>query len=381
MSETKHIDFVMETIEQGGGPRNIYTLSYLLNSENLSSRVLSFFDVTKVPIKSVKRKVESISSRGALLSFPKGLTSHLNLLFSGYGRVDPPSNLAFKFAQQILEPASLEHQCVNSDVLVATAWKTVNPLIAFSRKFSKKLCYFVQADEATFSLKNRYSKLAESTYYKEIPSFTQSRVLVDKFMDKYDVKLHYIGLGIDHNVFAPTEKEWKKTIFTIARFEHFKGFDTFVKAINYLWKIRKDFNIVIAGQETALQIEPIEFPFEFVGWIVDDIQLAKYYSGSIFVNTGRDEALPMPPLEAMACGSFNVSTNLPGIREYAVSGSNCILTEVDDYKGIAEAISLLLDNSSMRESISKEAIRTANYYNWEDTLNRLKSFFKTELGI
>lgn len=367
----------METLENGGGPRNIYTLSSLLKSNGFSSKIINLFDVRIVPGRIFKTKTSRINTFGAECIYPGRLTSVSNLLLSGYGRVDPYCNLAFSLAQKFIEPRTLRLQSLSSDALIATSWRTVRPMITVSEETGKRAFYFVQADEATFSRKERYSTLAKNTYFERLSMFTHSKVLVEKFREKYGIDLEYIGYGINTHDFVPGKVSFKKQIFTIARFEHFKGFDTFVRAINLLYTQRNDFEVVIAGSEVAVRQQDIRFPYKFLGWISRDSDLAEQYRNSIFVNTGRDEALPMPPLEAMACGSAVVATDLPGIREYAQDGVNCFLVPVDAVRDIASIISMLLDSESQRSIVSSGGIETASRYNWDVAVKKLIAFIKS----
>ena len=78
-----------------------------------------------------------------------------------------------------------------------------------------------------------------------------------------------------------------------------------------------------------------------IGWISNDNILAKFYSRSIFVNSGINEALPMPPLEAMACKSAVITSSIPGSKEFVIEGSNCLSFAPDSVDGLIENINIL----------------------------------------
>lgn len=372
----KKIDFVLETLERGGGPRNIYMFSKNLNENGYSSKIMNLFNLSAIPLKAYKKRYSSIDTFGVPVATPGRSLSLFNIAMTGY-IFNSPLPVGFSLAQEYTEPRALKRLAKESDVLIATLWRTVRPVQKFSIKRGKKMFYFVQADEATFSHKTRYSTLAQKTYDLRIPMFTHSRVLVDRFKAKYKVDLEYVGFGINGAQFSPIDFEPSKRIFTVARSGAHKGFGTFVHAINRLWEKRQDFEVIIAGMEGALKDQEIKFPYKFVGWISSDAELASLYRNSIFVNTGKDEALPMPPLEAMSCGAAVVASDLPGIREYAEDGKNCILVPVDNADKFSEAINTLLDSESLRKDYRDAGIKTALQYDWKTATLRLIAFIES----
>jgi len=209
--------------------------------------------------------------------------------------------------------------------------------------------------------------------------FTQSAWLA-RFLDSnYPGKTYYVGMGINHDAFHPPETlKHKRKIVTVARWDTNKGFNIFVQAIKHLRKIRKDFEVVIIGEKQALDMWNIDFPYRFAGWISKDEELATYYQGTIFVNTGIHEALPMPPLEAMACGATLVMTNMEGAKEYTVDNQNCLLAPIGNAKAIAKRLNDALSDESLRESLARSAIQTAKRYSWDSVLSKFGAMVRKE---
>ena len=267
-----------------------------------------------------------------------------------------------------------------SDVYIATAWQTAIPTYLTAKRKRAPVLYFVQADERTFSPFPLYRKLAEKTYRLPIPKFTQSLWLKSHLEHLYGNEVQYIGIGIDSDVFRPRPVERDKIVFTICRSDPNKGFGVFARAMEALYSSRQDFRVVIAGEKRVTEGLNLKFPFTHVGWINDDNMLADLYARSIFVNTGLHEALPMPPLEAMASGSSVVASDIPGAAEYARDGENCLLTRLGDPKDVAEKIGRLLDSPDLREKLATEGVTTARSYTWEKTVQRLAMLINSVLS-
>lgn len=369
------IDFVTNAFS-GGGPRNIYTISSLLNDSGFSSSILSFNELS---YRNESNRI--VDQFGISIRKPSGKIDAVNRVLSISDNLSLPLLPMFLFQEYVTRVAALK-SFPSPDVYVSTFWQSVIPTDYVARKLVRPHLYFVQADETRFSANRIYKKMVEKTYRLDITKFTHSR-WVKEYLDKnFGGNTEFIGMGINHNVFKPQNLEKKPCIFTIARGGAEKGFDVFVKAMNELKKRGNDFKVIIAGNRKFIDSTNDKFGFEFEyenpGWIRDDGELAALYESCIFVNTGRFEALPMPPLEAMACGSSVVLTDMPGAREYAVDGKNSLLCEADNPICFAEKVEELLLSDSLRSSLGKEGIETASRYTWEEVKRRMINLLKDQ---
>jgi glycosyltransferase involved in cell wall biosynthesis len=370
------IRFVMDNDTMvGGGPRNIYTLSTLLSNSGYDSEVI-YFNRVEWPIRSYleqRGRYTTANYYGAQTRNPPKLFSYVNLFEKIISRRAPASIPSFIVGQEISKPLGLLTYREVPNVYVATAWQTADPTFRIARIRNIRSLYFAQAHEVDFSKDPVVKKYAAKTYSLPMVRFTQSKFLKSYLDEKYGGVTHYIGFGINHSSFYPKDQDKSPLVFTVAREDPNKGFDIFVKAINHLRKKRTDFEVLISGSKVALTRQAISFPFNYLGWIKNDEELATLYRKTIFVNTGIDEALPMPPLEAMACGSAVVITNMRGAMEYAEDGYNCLLCPIGDYVSISESIDRLLSSETLRSSISKNAVSTANKYRWETVLKKFEN--------
>ena len=361
----------------GGGPRNVYTLSKLLNESELESDILSFRSAQF--LNHIYNQSMDNNYFGAKRVEPNPLFSLIYPITSIGGNVNKLLYPVFTLNQFILNPLILLAYPKPS-LYVATNWQSFTPTYLLSRKYNIPMMHFVQGDETEFSNNKLYKKLVINTYINGIQKFTHSKWLVETFQNKYGIELFNIGFGIDHNKFYPRKFSSDKIIFTIARGELTKGFSVFVRAVSRLWKIRQDFKVIIAGYVNVVKGESIDFPFEFLGWIHNDELLADLYSRSIFVNTGLNEALPMPPLEAMACGGCVVMSLNGGSSEYAKDGENCLLTTPGNDNELTEKLNFILSQDSLREDLRSGAINTAKKFDWEKVVNKFMLLIKKEIG-
>lgn len=368
------ISFAMN-LWRGGGPRNVYTIVRLLLENGYDANILTFMD----PRFYFVRREDSVAD---ISDTPFLVPGKLNSIAEGFlwpaDRLPLASGLAIQISKHLR--FNVLNTYPRADVYIATYWQSFYPVHALCQKEGIPMLYFVQANETTFGSTYFYKKFAERTYLTQSTRVTQSKWLKRFLDEKYGGNNHYIGFGINENKFKPRNCQKESILFTIARTSYDKGFDIFVKAMNVLWDRRKDFKVTIAGDVGALKQTRIEFPYDFVGWIADDNKLAELYSKSIFLNTGRHEALPMPPLEAMACGSAVVLTDMDGIREYAVDNVNCLIARNGDWNSVSERVEEIISSDTLRKKISSGGLKTASGYSWKSVMDRFVGVLNENIG-
>lgn len=354
---------------KGGGPRNVYILSELLSKNGYESYIMNYNDVL-----GNSGGIQQENQFPVTVIKSKGLLNGLNKVFSFSDDVRFHNSPLFFLNQYFLKPMVLKRNR-SMDIYISTFWQSVIPADRFSKSISARHIFFTQADERTFGKGKFYRKICENVYKKNVVKVTQSLWLKNFLDDTYGGYNEYIGIGIDHEVFKPIACEPENIIFSIARPEPFKGFEVFLKACHIISKSPKQFKILIAGDVKLIERKMSElgfnFKYEAIGWIYDDKKLAEIYSKSIFVNTGLEEALPMPPLEAMSCGAAVVMTDMPGAKEYAKDGFNCLLCERGNPNDFADKILKILDDENLRNLISLNGINTSSHYNWKNTVEKL----------
>ena len=371
------IDFVMG-MYQGGGPRNVYTFSKYLNAYKYESEVLQFINPRFFRfVGSLSKGVETYGSK---VKVPGIVASYSNILYDLVSKI--PSVIALPFVSSSYITRALTLLKFGApDIYVATDWGSFFPTLLASNKKKAEMLYFVQTDESNFKKETVYKKMAKKTYEIQQVRITQSLWVKTMLDEAYGGANFYIGFGIAPIFFSSKHEKNSKALFTIARNSFDKGFDIFVNAVNDLWSKRKDFSVVIAGEREILETSRINFPFRYIGWIRDDVILSEIYSRSIFVNTGRFEALPMPALEAMASGAPVVLNDITGIKEFAVPFENCLVSNMSDPYSFSNNISTLLDSPELQSSLGQRAKITANKYKWDTVIEKFLNVIHKEFSL
>jgi len=267
---------------------------------------------------------------------------------------------------------------VKSDTVIATSWYTIMPTIMADGKY-----VFVQESTDAYFLYDQWKGVKKyiSKAYSSDLTFLSISNYTDNTIKQFNKKAKILRVGM----FIPDEffrtqlvkpSQRKRIVMTIARMSPTKGFDTFVKAMNEIYRKRKDFEIHIINFDNVslgdLGFKYIEHPK--LSWE----ELANLYASSyVFVYTSRLESFGLPPVEAMASGTPVVMTRTEGSKEYGIHNYNSLIAEVDDYKKIAEYVEYLLDNPSEADRLSLGAIETAKIFRFEEFMKR----FKEAIGL
>lgn len=151
---------------------------------------------------------------------------------------------------------------------------------------------------------------------------------------------------------------------TVGRVNYNKGQEVLIKAIPHILKKTSNFKVVIVGDgekleacKTLAKDLGVEEFVHFTGFRRDipNIQAALdiYTLASV-----KGEMFPNSILEAMAMGNPWVASNLSGIPEISENGRNGFLSEPNNCEDLADKLSKLIMNESLRKEMGENCIKT-----------------------
>jgi glycosyltransferase involved in cell wall biosynthesis len=143
-------------------------------------------------------------------------------------------------------------------------------------------------------------------------------------------------------------------LISVGRLAEPKDFSTLVSAVGLLPRGGVELQILGDGpQRTTIEQQirrlGLENAVVLVG-TVDDVP-ERLIEADIFVLSSRSEGMPMSILEAMAAGLPVVASDVGGIREMIASDEAQFLVRPGDAGALAEALTQLLSDSRLRESV------------------------------
>ncbi len=175
-----------------------------------------------------------------------------------------------------------------------------------------------------------------------------------------------------------------------------KGFDTFVDACAQLQARGVPFEAVIAGEHG--DHEPVvrgraaahglDGSVRFVGPLTPTELLAEYCRASVFslacrvVGDGDRDGIPNVLLEAMACATPVVTTDVSGIPELVRDGDNGLLVSPNDSRSLAAAWIRLWEDETLAGRLARAGRRTVvEQFDGDRLAAELARVFATQVAI
>jgi len=121
----------------------------------------------------------------------------------------------------------------------------------------------------------------------------------------------------------------------------------------------------MAEIDTALNQPDLARQVLFTGYVLEADLPALYSAAEVFVFPSLYEGFGLPPLEAMACGTPVVTSNIGSLLE--VAGDAALTVNPYDVDELAQAIERGLTDQGLRADLQKRGILHAAKYQWNRT--------------
>lgn len=115
----------------------------------------------------------------------------------------------------------------------------------------------------------------------------------------------------------------------------------------------------------------------FLGFQPDETLAILYRLAAVFVFPSLYEGFGLPPLEAMACGTPVVTSNVSSLPE--VTGDAAVLVDPYDIESIAHGMHQVLSRPALRQDLRAKGIARAREFSWERSVARTRQLY-VEVG-
>ena len=218
-------------------------------------------------------------------------------------------------------------------------------------------------------------------------------------------KIRVVPPGVDLSRFYPIPideaKEFigvppcERVLQFVGRIEPLKGIDILIETIAILRKRGLQICLsVIGGQEGdegSMNGEMVRLRAlceqyglaELVAFLGsrDQDKLPYYYSAAdAVVLPSHYESFGMVALEAMACGTPVVASQVGGLAYLIQDGVTGFTVPVDDPQELANKLGILLNDPSLRRQMGEQAVAFARGYGWETIASRIVEEYTTLLA-
>ncbi|MFH7835656.1 MAG: glycosyltransferase family 4 protein [Candidatus Aenigmatarchaeota archaeon] len=218
----------------------------------------------------------------------------------------------------------------------------------------------------------KISKWFEEKSLKWVDKITVVSKKTKEYYLERGFEVEYIPNAIDLKIIPEKGiKEYDNQIVYVGRLSKEKGVDILIKAFEEI----EDCHLLIIGdgpeKNTLIKIAKGNPRIHFLGYKPRE-EAIKYIKGSdILVLPSRQEGLSTTILEAMACKTPVIATNVGGNPEIIEHMKNGILVKSENIQEIKEAIELLLENKELSKKIREEAYDLIlKEYEWNKVIEK-----------
>ena len=224
-----------------------------------------------------------------------------------------------------------------------------------------------------------------------------------QMIDLYDAprnKISIISPGVDLNLFHPldiqdTQQYFKDdhTVLFVGRIDPIKGIDTWFRAMKLVVEedpsLRGRLCVCLIGGDIdedepdaelarlqALKDElGIADVVAFLGKRSQESLPFYYASADVVVMPSRYESFGMVALEAMACGTPVVASDVGGLSFIVRDGETGYLVPEGDARAMADCLTRILHDPELRARLGKRGVEVARQYAWTHIVDQIEALY------
>ena len=188
-----------------------------------------------------------------------------------------------------------------------------------------------------------------------------------------DRPVYHIPNGIDTSLYRPLDREKCRERLGVPRGKRVimagsvhvksyrKGGDLLIQALDSLPPtLKKTCALLLMGHKTDSIARSVGMDIVDLGYVdTEERKIEAYVASDVFALPTRADNLPMTLQESMACGTPMVSFRVGGVPDLVRDGITGQLAEPENAGDLARAITLILENDELRESMRANCRRIA----------------------
>lgn len=269
------------------------------------------------------------------------------------------------------------------------------PLIASKAMRTPKVGTYHTARQVSNSLADRIPDILRPVLLDAIQKIDRHVAVspaAEEFAHRYfpDVRLTVIPNGVDIEHFSTAVEPLQKydddtlTILFVGRMDPRKGAKYLLGALPELEARVRKYRVVVVGTGWMKKYYDAHIPLtlrhrvEFVGYVSAQ-ELPRYYrSADIYCSPATGgESFGIVLLEAMACGTPVVASDIDGYRWVINPGVEGLLVPPRNSRHLAEAIISLANDPSRRKAMGQAGRKKAEKYSWAKVVDQLEPIYQS----
>ena len=202
-------------------------------------------------------------------------------------------------------------------------------------------------------------------------------------------RIEIIHNGVDLEVLSPLPPEERfpeATLLFLGRLKRYKRVDLLLEAVAALVRRGISCRLLVAGRgddqprlEALRKSLKISEHVDFLGFISDAEKRDLLQKGWIHLLTSANEGWGISNLEAAACGTPTIASDVPGLRDSVVDGQTGFLVPHGDVETLSRRIEDLLGDDEKRKRLGVGARSFAEGFGWDASARAMEAFLSGTL--
>ncbi|MEK7576586.1 MAG: glycosyltransferase [Patescibacteria group bacterium] len=185
------------------------------------------------------------------------------------------------------------------------------------------------------------------------------------------VGIDVVTPGVDLEKLCVGEKSSTPTVLYLGRLKAYKSIDVLIKAFRLVLSKTPTARLVIAGfgeeesklKRLARELQ-IDRQVDFKGKVSEDEKLYLLQSAWMLVNPSMMEGWGITTIEANACGTPIIASDVPGLRDSIHNPHTGFLVPYGDWREFAARIEMMIEDHKLREEMNNNAVSWAQNFDW-----------------
>jgi len=192
--------------------------------------------------------------------------------------------------------------------------------------------------------------------------------------------IHVIHCGIDHTLYHPdpsVQKDPVPTVIYLGRLKKYKSIDHLLSAFSLTLEKIPDAKLVVVGDgdfkhnliSLANRLN-ITDKVEFTGFVDRTEKVKRLQKAWVAVYPSLKEGWGLTNIEANACGTPVIASNVPGLKDSVMHGKTGLLFKYADVQKLSDYLIKVLSDADYREELSQGGLVWAKRFSWDEAAEK-----------
>jgi glycosyltransferase involved in cell wall biosynthesis len=196
-----------------------------------------------------------------------------------------------------------------------------------------------------------------------------------------------IKCGIDQALYVVNpqiEKYSAPTIIYLGRLKKYKSIDHLLTGFSLLLERMPEARLVIVGEgdykgrlmDLAGKLN-LENRVEFTGYVDKQEKVKRLQKSWVAVYPSLKEGWGLTNIEANACGTPVIASNVPGLKDSVIEGKTGLLFEYGNVQQLSGCMLKILSDTEYRENLIRGGLSWARSFSWDETAAKTLELMKS----